>query len=114
MDPGFRPECDFNSSAGEEAVRRSSSLLRGRRTPVVSFPYAARETWSRRVSGYWLDIVGLTGIIAAVPVYYWGLKLLRIKYGYSFPEMAELMIPIIFGLVIFGLVVCRFLGVWPF
>jgi hypothetical protein len=66
------------------------------------------------VSGYWFNIVGLTGIIAAVPVYYWGIKLLRIKYGYSFPEMAELMIPIIFGLVILGLVVCRFLGVWPF
>jgi hypothetical protein len=66
------------------------------------------------VSGYWLNIVGLAGIIAAVPVYYWGIKLLRIKYGYSFPEMAELMIPIIFGLVIFGLVACRFLGVWPF
>jgi hypothetical protein len=66
------------------------------------------------VSGYWFNIVGLTGIIAAVPVYYWGIKLLRIKYGYSFPEMAELMIPIIFGLVIFGLVACRFLGVWPF
>ena len=66
------------------------------------------------VSGYWFNIVGLTGIIAAVPVYYWGIKLLRIKYGYSFPEMAELMIPIIFGLVIFGLVVCRSLRVWPF
>ena len=66
------------------------------------------------MSGYWLDIVGLTGIIATVPVYYWGYKLLRIKYVYSLPDMAELMIPTIFGLVIFGLVVCRSLGVWPF
>ena len=79
-----------------------------------SDPISCAGNMEPGVSGYWLNIVGLTGIIAAVPVYYWGIKLLRIKYGYSFPEMAELMIPIIFGLVIFGLVVCRFLGVWPF
>ena len=65
------------------------------------------------VGGYWLDIVGLTGIIAAIPAY-WALKLLRVKHGYSFPDLAALMIPIIFGLVIFGLVACRFFGVWPF
>jgi hypothetical protein len=53
-------------------------------------------------------------LLAKIDPVYWGIKLLRIKYGYSFPEMAELMIPTIFGLVIFGLVACRFLGVWPF
>jgi hypothetical protein len=58
-------------------------------------------------------LVGLMGILAAIPIY-WALRVLRIKHDYDFMDLAGLMIGVVPVATVGILLVCRFFGLWPF